>query len=652
MHTLTKPLKTCKRSGRSLNNEVVGWFLSGLKPEPQLTVSRWADNNRYLTTKTSSEPGQWRTDRTPYLREIMDCLSLTHPAQKIVFKKASQIGGTETGYNWLGYVIDHAPAPFMLVMPTVDTARKISRQRIEPLIEACPVLNQKVSSQKSRESSNTMLMKDFPGGTLVIAGANSAAGLKSMPAKFLMLDEVDEYPLDVEGQGDPISLVMARSRTFSRRKAFLASTPTIDGISKIDDEFEISDKRFYFVPCPHCEHKQKLEFKNLQWTEGKPDTVLYYCEKCGTGIEERYKTKMLKEGEWVKTAESKTVGFHLSSLYSPIGWFSWADIAKTYEEAKNEFEKFRKTEKMKAFQNTILGETYAEVGESPEWKHLYLRREQYKIGTVPPKVKFLTGGVDVQKDRLELQVVGWGDKKESWSIDYQVFMGDTASDKPWTELGEYLNKIFPFENDETSGLPIKMTAVDSGFNTQHVYNFCRTFTSNKVIPIKGVDSLSVIIAQPRAVDVKTTGKTIRRGIKVFSIGVSMLKSELYGWLKLQQPINEETPTGYCHFPQYDEEHFQQLTAEKLHIKKNRRGFAQTEWVKHRERNEALDTRIYCRAAASLVGLDRNKKIERQMQQNNLVAKEKEVEQHKNETHNPTVEKSALKKRNREQSSIW
>lgn len=635
--------------------QVDSFYFSALKPDALLTVSEWADKNRILTTKTSSEAGAWRTERTPYLKEIMDTLSITHPAQKIVFKKASQIGGTECGYNWLGYVMDHAPGPFMLVMPTVDNARKVSRQRIEPLVEASPKLKDKVSQQKSRDSSNTMLMKDFPGGTLVIAGANSAAGLKSMPAKYLLLDEVDEYPLDVEGQGDPISLVMARSRTFSRRKAFVVSTPTVDGISKIDDEFEISDKRFYFVPCPHCGHKQKLEFKNLQWTEGKPDTALYYCEECGTGIEERHKTKMLKDGEWRATAESQTIGFHLSSLYSPIGWFSWADIAASHEEAKNEFEKYRKTEKMKAFTNTILGETYKEIGEAPEWKNLYLRREKYKIGTLPSnKIRFLTCGVDVQKDRLELEVIGWANKKENWSIVYDVLVGDTADQKVWNDLDAYINKVFHFEGDEGLGLPIKMTAVDSGYNTQHVYNFCRKYPINKVVPIKGVDSLSVIIGHPRAVDVKTNGKTYRRGVKVFSVGVSLLKSELYGWLKMLQPVNEETPTGFSHFPEYDEEYFRQLTAERLIIKKNRRGFAQTEWVKERERNEALDTRIYARAAASLVGLDRQKEFDRETKQTLNVAKEINVDQDKSETQKDVAPalNEPRKKRQREKSSYW
>lgn len=580
------------------------WFRDAFKPEPILTVSKWADEHRILSKKASSEPGKWNGDRTPYLREIMDVLSVSHPAKKIVFKKASQVGGTECGNNWIGYVIDHAPGPMMLIQPTVDTAKRNSRLRIEPLIAECPRLKGKTSAVRSKDSANTLTQKDFDGGTLVMTGANSAAGLRSMPAKYLMLDEVDAYPRDVEGEGDPISLVLARSRTFSRRKAFLISTPTIDGVSKIDEEFLQSDRRYYFVPCPHCMHKQKLRFENLQWKDGEPHTVLYYCEGCGVGIEERYKTKMLAGGNWcAENPNSEVVGFHLNSLYSPLGWYSWTEIARDYEEAKREFEQEKKTEKMRTFVNTVKGETYKESGDAPEWRRLYLRREKYEIATCPNGVLFLTCGVDVQKDRLECEVVGWGRNKESWSVDYQVFIGDTASDKVWKALSEYLDKSFTHELGPQ--IPIRLTAVDSGYNTQHVYNFVRQFPMNKVVAVKGRDELSMLVGLPKVVDATVNGKKIRRAVKVWSIGVSLLKSELYGWLKLEQPIGDEkTPPGFCHFPEFDEEFFKQLTAEKVVIRRNRKNFSVTEWVKDRERNEALDCRIYARAAASMVGIDR------------------------------------------------
>lgn len=625
------------------------WFRDALKPEPKLTVSEWADKHRILSRKAASEPGQWLTKRTPYLKEIMDHLSVTHPCKKVVFKKASQVGGTECGNNWLGYVIDHAPGPMMLVQPTVDLAKRNSHLRIEPLIDESPRLKEKVSSPRSKDATNTVLQKDFDGGTLVMTGANSAAGLRSMPAKYVMLDEVDAYPRDVDGEGDPVSLVRARSRTFSRRKEFLLSTPTLDGASKIDEEWEISDKRRYFVPCPHCSFFQHLKFPQLQWPEGKPHDAAYFCEGCGIEIEEKYKTKMLMNGEWrAEQPTSDTVGFHLNSLYSPIGWYSWAEIAVDFEEAKRQQEQEKKSELMRTFVNTVLGETYKEPGEAPEWKRIYLRREQYKIGVVPEGAYFLTCGVDVQKDRLEMEVVAWGKKKESWSITYQVLNGDTAQEQVWNDLETFLLETFPSENDKEA-FPIKMTCIDSGFNTQHVYNFCRKFSINKVVPVKGHDNLSMLVGLPKVVDYKKGKLVVRRAIRVFSVGVSLLKSELYGFLKIDPPIGEEiSPTGFCHFPEYDEEYFKQLTAEKVVARRNRKGFAITEWVKDRERNEALDCRIYARAAASMVGLDRTKESSLQKFRVAPIVKSEQITDTKKESEKPTRSKGMKKER----ESFW
>lgn len=625
------------------------WFRDALKPDPILKVSDWADKYRILSRKAASEPGQWSTKRTPYLKEIMDVLSATHPARKVVFKKASQVGGTECGNNWIGYVIDYAPGPMMLIQPTVDLAKRNSHLRIEPLIQESPRLLDKVSSPRSKDSTNTVLQKDFEGGTLVMTGANSAAGLRSMPARFLMCDEIDAYPHDVEGEGDPVSLVMARSRTFSRRKAFLVSTPTIDGASRIDDEWESSDKRLFFVPCPDCGHFQNLKWTNLQWPEGEPHKASYYCEECGVEIEERNKTQMLMNGKWVaQQPTSDVVGFHLNSLYSPIGWYSWANMAQDYETAKKQQEQEKKSELMKTFVNTALGETYKEPGEAPEWKLIYLRRENYKPGVVPKGVAFLTCGVDVQKDRLELEVVGWGKNKESWSIVYRVLEGNTSEQPVWELLREFLETTFPTEDGQFE-IPIAMTCVDSGFNTQHVYNFCRKFPVNRVAPVKGVDGLAVMIGLPKIVDHKHKKKVDRRAVRVWNLGVSLIKAELYGWLRMAQPIGEEKiPSGFCHFPEYDEEYFKQLTAEKVVVRRNRKGFSIVEWVKERERNEALDCRVYNRAAASMVGIDRFRdKDWSKFRVQTLVKLEKPADA-KPETN----KKPIVTKRKKERESFW
>lgn len=629
-------------------SQVEAWFRDALKPDPVLTVSQWADAHRMLSKKSSSEAGKWDTSRTPYLREIMDTLSVFHPAKKVVFKKSSQVGGTECANNWLGYIIDHVPGPTMLIQPTVDMAKRNSKLRIEPLIEESPRLKQKVATPRSKQSSNTVQQKDFDGGTLVMTGANSAAGLRSMPARFLMLDEVDAYPRDVDGEGDPVSLVMARSRTFSRRKAFILSTPTIDGLSKIDEEYQDSDQREFFVPCPHCKGFQTLKFEGLKWDEGKPATAAYFCEHCGEEIQERHKTAMLNAGEWrALNPGHETIGFFINSLYSPLGWYSWIDIARDYEEAKKEHETEKKTEKLRTFTNTVLGKTFEEPGEAPEWKRLYLRREAYEMGVCPEGVLFLTCGVDVQKDRLEMEVVGWGLKKVSWSIEYSVLHGDPSKEEVWLELAEYLQKTFPGEGGKN--FPIKVTAIDSGFKTQEVYSFCRNFSPSRVIAIKGNDNLSVVLGLPKIVDAKTKGRVHRRAAKVWNIGVSILKAELYGWLRIDPPVGEEKiPTGYCHFPEYDEEYFKQLTAEKVVTKRNRKGYTAQEWVKDRERNEALDCRIYARAAAALAGLDRMKEKDAKRHEKNAVANPVQVPN----TQGGTVSKPKRERKKRAPSEFW
>ena len=295
----------------------------GLKPDPLLTVSEWADRYRMLSSRAAAEPGRYRTKRTPYMKDIMDALSPGHPAQRIVFMKAAQVGATEAGNCFLGFIIHQAPGPALAVQPTVELAKRNSRQRIDPLIEESPALRDKVKPARSRDAGNTMLSKEFAGGILIMTGANSAVGLRSTPARYIFLDEVDAYPASADEEGDPVSLAEARSLTFAhRRKVFLASTPTIRGLSRIEREYEASDQRRYFVACPHCGHRQWLKFERLRWEKGKPETAAYACEGCDAAIAEHHKTAMLEAGEWRPTATSadpSTIGFHLSALYSPVG---------------------------------------------------------------------------------------------------------------------------------------------------------------------------------------------------------------------------------------------------------------------------------------------------------------------------------------------
>jgi phage terminase large subunit GpA-like protein len=576
----------------------------GIRPEPFFTVSKWADRHRFLGTRGSAEPGRWRTERTPYLREIMDALSPMHPARRVVFMKGAQVGGTEAGNNWIGYVIHHAPGPMLAVQPTTETAKRFSDQRIDPLLDETPVLRERVAPARSRDSGNRQLSKEFPGGVLVMTGANSAIGLRSMSARFLFLDEIDAYPGDVEEEGDPIDLAEARARTFGiRRKTYLVSTPTIAGLSRIEREYLASDQRRFFVPCPHCGHRQHLRFERLRWEKGSPETATYFCEHCDGAIGEHHKTDMLAEGEWRPTAvpdDPATIGFHISALYSPVGWFSWAEVARAWEDAQGD------DRKIKTFKNTVLGETWQETGEAPDWQRLYDRREEWPPGIVPAGALLLTAGVDVQRDRLEASVWGWGRDKQSWLIDHRILPGNPFEAGVWADLRKLLDDRWRHESGHL--LPIARAAIDSGdgMTTAEVYAFVRAY-GPRAIAIKGQDALRAAIGQPSPTEIRRNGQKLG-GVGVWPVGSSYLKAETYGWLRLERPTEESGdpfPPGFVHLPVHaaGEEFCRQLTAEQLVIRSTRNGFRRTEWVKVRERNEALDCRIYARAAAVREGMD-------------------------------------------------
>ena len=590
--------------------EILRSWRDGLTPDPALTVSEWADRHRVLSSRASAEPGRYRTDRTPYMRDIMDALSPAHPARRVVFMKAAQVGATEAGNNWIGYVIHHAPGPMLAVQPTVELAKRFSRQRVDPLIEESQSLRERVRPARSRDAGNTMLSKEFPAGLLVITGANSAVGLRSMPARYLFLDEVDAYPPSADEEGDPVALAEARTRTFSwRSKAFLASTPTIHGVSRIEREYEASDRRRYFVPCFSCGHMQWLRFERLRWEKGRPETAHYVCEGCEDRIEEHRKTAMLEAGEWRATAEAGdpgTIGFHLSALYSPVGWLSWIDIARMWESAQGSIEAIR------GFKNGVLGESWIDRGEAPDWERLYERREDRLMGLVPMDGLILTAGADVQRDRIEVDVWAWGSGSRSWLIDHIVLDGSPGRVEVWQSLSALLSRIWPHESGARLG--IARIAIDTGGEfTAEVYAWSRRHGFGQVMPVKGFDRFNrpAPVSGPSHVDATEGGKKLRRGARLWSVAVSTFKAETYRWLWLSRPTDEELaagkpyPDGYVHLPRgVDAEWVKQLVAEQLVTVRDRRGFDKHEWRKLRERNEALDCRVYARAALWVAGADR------------------------------------------------
>jgi len=585
--------------------------IAGLKPPPRLTVDEWADERRYLDNKSSAEPGRWRTARTPYLRQIMRDMGPYERVQTVVFVKGAQLGGTECINNFLGFAIDLSPAPILFVSPTLEMAKRNSRQRVAPLIEASPALRSKVQNPRSRDSGNTLFMKEFPGGVLILTGANSAAGLRSMPAKYRLYDEVDAYEADVEEEGDPISLGEARGRTFVDGKRVEVSTPTKMGRSRIWADYEQARKFLFFLPCPHCGEYQPLVFKNLKWPKGEPLKAEYFCESCGAAIGEEHKGQMLTLGEWrpaemvaMGTGEWKPTeggkpgwhGYHLSSLYSPLGWQSWAEIADAWERSQGD------PAQLKAFVNTVLGLPWRDRGDAPDWNRLYERREQYPPNWLPMKALFVTVGVDVQKDRLEASIWAWGEKKESWFIDHRVFLGDPTRNEVWAKVSDLLSEEWPHEGG--SSVQASVIAIDSGYATNEVYNFVRRMGDGRLMAIKGQEYGSSIVGAPSPVEITTGGKKIKGGVRVWPVATSPIKFETYGFLRQDTPETADYPAGYVHLHRLAEaEYCKQFCAEEASTV-TKSGQPRVAWQKHYDRNEALDCRVYARAAAYVVGLDR------------------------------------------------
>jgi terminase, large subunit len=583
------------------------------RPPPRLNLDEWADQHFYLSAESAAEPGRWRT--LPYQRGVMQ--AITDPTiERISLMKSARVGYTKIIGAAIGYHMHQSPCSIMVVQPTVDDAKDYSKEEIAPMLRDCPALSNLVRDSGPRDSDDTILHKQFPGGVLSMVGANSARGFRRSSRKIVIFDEVDGYPPSAGSEGDQIQLGIMRTQTFWDRKIIAGSTPTLAGASRIESMFEEGDQRRYYVPCPHCGRMDFLAFREtfeidgepaghfMDWPDGRPEEAHFVCRGCACVIEHKHKRDMIERGEWRARREFKGhASFHIWAAYSYSPNATWADIACEFVAASADE---GSVEKLKTFVNTVLGMTFQERGDAPEWVRLYHRRELYPIGTVPGPVKFLTMGVDVQKDRLVYEVVGWRvEDKQSWSIDAGVIVGDTSEENSaaWRGLVELIERQWPTAGG--GALPISGLAVDSGWNTNTVYNWTRRFPTNRVMATKGVDGPRPMVGTPTPVDVTSNGKRIQRGARVWPIGVSTAKSELYGWLNLEPPAEgAEAPIGFCHFPQHPEEYFKQLTAEQLVLTRSR-GVTALAWhVIPGRQNHWLDARILARVAASMLGLDR------------------------------------------------
>lgn len=589
-------------------------FVEGIRPTPPISVREWADTYRQLSPIASREHGQWKTARTPYLAEIMDALSPECPAWEITFAKGAQVGGTEVGNNFLGWIVHQNPGPVLFVWPTIDLAKRGSHGRVDPMFRDTPALTDRVRKPKSRDSGNTVLWKEFRGGALALVGANSGSGLRSLPARYVIEDEIDAFPLDVDGEGDPCALAERGTRTFKQGlKIFKISTPKLRDTSRIWKSFLASDRRRYHVPCPFCGELQVLVWEGFEWEGNDPKTVHYRCEKCAEPIPESAKGRMLAEGVWVpEFPEVSDVrrGYHLPSFYSPPGWRGWSDIVAGYLRSMgrlgSDSEGLVTPELVKVWTNQDLGEPYAEPGTAPEWEVLYRRRESYERWTVPAEASLVTAGVDVQDDRLEVEVVAWGDRFRSWSVDYVTLVGAPTADSTWKKLAELLGRPIPVVGGKKGATTtIRRAAIDASFETMAVRAWVRRQSAERVIPVRGKVDLPSHLGQPRAMEIKRDGRKLRGALE-WPVGVDILKAELYGWLRQDPPLDKEgeLPRGWCSFPEYGEEYFRMLTAEARVAVRSSRGYIVHRWEKIRPRNEALDCRIYARAALATLGADR------------------------------------------------
>lgn len=595
------------------------WFSEAFELDPLMTVAEWSDKYRILASSASSESGRWKTARTPYLREIMECLSPSHPAQEICFMKPTQVGATECGNNWFAYIVHQAPGAMIYVQPTVELAKRVSKQRIASTIEETPVLRERIKESRSRDSGNTILSKEFPGGIAIFTGANSAVGLRSMPAKYFYADEIDGWPQDVDGEGDPYMIAKKRTSTFAKRKIFSTSTPTMDITSRIEPLYKASDMRKFFLPCPECGEFQILEFENLVYESKNFELigeVKYCCDFCETLIEEFQKTWMLEQGQWVaERPDRERVGFWINALYAPVGWMGWEEIVQEWLNATKENNPLL----LKVFTNTVLAKTWTpkeskiEVSE----KGLLGRREDYSE-KIPFGVGVLTCAVDVQGDRLEAEVVGWGIDQESWGIEYAIFHGSPGKDKVWTDLDEFLQKTYI--HDSGARLKIFCTLIDTGgSHTKRVYDFISTRQKRKIFGVKGSSQHGKpIVSKPKISNLNK--------IQLFQIGTDTAKELIYSRLEIEEP-----GSGYMHFPKnYDENYFKQLTAEVLVKIEGSKGQQTYSWQlkKGQKRNEALDIRVYNCAAIELIGVKNLAALVQKAQAGQVIFSEKQENENK------------------------
>lgn len=556
-----------------------------LRPPPKLRPSEYAERSVKIPVG-NAVPGPMRFDNAPYQREPLD-MTVDPRCNRITLMWGAQVGKTQTALCAQAYRIEHSPASQIMMQPSQGDLTTWLETKFNPLVDANSSLQDRIATPRARDGVNNQRMKSYPGGFIMFSWSGSPKTMRGRSAPFIVCDETDGY--DRTHEGHPVGLLWQRAATFGDQRLLMEiSTPTIKGASWIESAFEQGDQRRFHVPCPHCDHSQSLKWANVTWTksddgEHLPDTAGYACESCGTVWNDGERISAIRAGQWVAARPFRGhASYHLNELYSCFRRLS--DVVQSFLDKKAGND-------LQTFVNVSLAETWEEEGDQVDATGLMERVEKYPA-PVPQGAAVLTAGIDMQQDRLEVEVVGWGLGEESWSVDHRVLWGDPMQGDVWQDLDDLLGETYLHQSG--AQLPVSAAAIDTGGTagmTQAAYEYARGKLGRRLFAIKGVGGWGrPIVSAPSR---KRSGRRARP-VDLFSVGVDEAK------VVVQRRLGLETPgPGFCHFPEdRDPEYFQQLTAERLQTRMVK-GFAVREWHKTRERNEALDCRVYALAALKI-----------------------------------------------------
>jgi phage terminase large subunit GpA-like protein len=562
-------------------NDLPQWLLQGLqalKPPEKLTVSEWADKYRILDSKTSAEPGRWVTDRTPYLRAIMDAFK-DPEIEEIIFVKPTQVGGTETLNNIIGYIISQDQSPTLVVYPTLELAEYTSKNRLQPLIELSEATRKHYNNRESKD-----LELQFTGMYLCLSGANSPASLATRPIRFLLMDELDKYPTNSGREADPRSLARERTKTFATNKKIIsASTPTLVEGPIWQEWLNAHSQYKYYVPCPHCGDYQELIFQQIKWNkEAKTDdeirnSAYYECTTCKGIISDRHKPLMLKNGEWIslKKEGKRKTAFHLNALYSP--WVRFGDVASEFKRSENF------PDLLMNFVNSWLAEPWKATQIKLDHEVILERQSKYNEATVPNEAFLLTAGVDVQKTNFYYTIRAWGGFMSSWNIAHGIV--DT-----WDEI-EYIMSM-PFRNEKGELFQVQICAIDSGDRTDEVYDFCAQ-NYDWAVPVKG--SSRDLLKRFSISSIDRIGSKAH-GMNLYIVDGGQYKDMIAGRLKRTSKRG-----GWFVYKGCDIDYCKQICAEeKVKEKKGDRVVYKWKTKGTKTPNHYLDCEVYASFAADLL----------------------------------------------------